>query len=457
MTAWLAQIKFGLALILVLLAYATGALSQNTVESLVQPDVLSEPHKKLEADCSNCHKAFKKAAQSSLCADCHKPIKQDISKGQGYHGRSDLVRKSECFNCHAEHKGRDFKQARFTFISFDHNKTDYPLDGKHLWVDCSGCHKAGKKFAEAAHACFDCHKNDQPHLGNLGTKCKTCHSTADWKKIAPFDHDKTKFALKGAHAKATCFGCHVGEIYKGLSTGCFDCHAMQDVHETRFGKGCENCHSVEDWKHTRFDHGKFTKFALTGAHAAAACKDCHGEKLTSRLPVACFECHKEQDLHLGQLGKDCAACHATTAWRQDVVFDHALTKFPLLGQHAAVACESCHASAAFQDAKTDCYSCHKADDIHAGRFTAKCESCHTASGWNSATFNHDRDTKFKLTGKHVKVGCNGCHVEKNAQSAKVPAACYSCHKQQDIHRGAFGQNCGACHTTQSFKGAVIRK
>ncbi len=454
MTVWLA--RFGVV-ITMLFASASGALAQNTVESLVQPDLLSAAHEKFEADCSSCHRAFRKAAQSSLCADCHKLVRDDIAKGTGFHGKEPLVRKSECSNCHAEHKGRDFKPARLTAITFDHAKTDYQLDGKHAGADCSGCHKHGQKFSAAPSACVTCHDADQPHRGNLGTECQSCHSTTDWRTLMPFDHGKTKFPLLGAHTKTTCFSCHVGEVYKGLSKVCVDCHAVQDVHAGRFGSACEACHSVEDWKHTAFDHGKATGFKLAGAHAISSCSQCHGASLTSKPPKACAACHTEQDAHKGQLGKDCAACHQTAAWRQDVTFDHAKTKFPLLGQHAAVPCKSCHATPAYQDAATECAACHKDTGVHDGRFAQLCETCHTAASWKEIAFHHDRDTKFKLTGDHAKAGCNACHAKRNVSSAALPTDCYSCHKAQDVHRGAFGRDCAACHSTSSFKTAVIRK
>jgi Class III cytochrome C family len=431
------------------------APAQNAFEELIEPGPLSEAHKKYESNCGNCHVSLKKEAQSSLCADCHKAIKQDIDRREGFHGKSELVKKSECVNCHAEHKGRDFKQALIIPLTFDHSATDYALDGKHANVECSACHKEGKKYSEAPNRCSGCHTDD-PHRGSLGSDCQTCHSAADWKKIAAYDHSKTKFPLNGAHTKATCTACHTGEFYKGLASSCYECHAVQDVHEARFGRACNDCHSEKDWKYTRFDHGKFTRFALLGAHAASKCADCHGEKLTSKPPAACFDCHEKQDFHKGQLGKDCASCHKTTAWRDEVTFDHALTTFPLSGLHASVACESCHKTPAFKDAEKTCYGCHKKDDVHEGRFASKCQTCHTAMPWSTVTFDHDRDTKYKLTGKHIKVGCNGCHTQKNAPSAKIATDCLSCHRSQDVHRGSFGKDCGKCHSTSTFKSAVIR-
>ena len=386
--AWLARLG---VVLLMLFGAASLGLAQNTVESLVQPDALSAAHAKLEADCSSCHRAFGKAAQSSPCADCHKAVRDDIATGTGFHGREPLVRKSECFNCHAEHKGRDFKPARFTAITFDHAKTDFPLTGKHAGVECGGCHKPGKKFSEAPKTCVGCHDADQPHKGNLGTECQSCHGASDWTSVAPFDH------------------------------------------------------------------GKATGFILAGAHATASCSQCHGATVTSKPPKGCATCHAAQDAHKGQLGKDCAACHQTAAWRQDVTFNHAKTKFPLLGQHAAVACEACHATPAFQDARAECAACHKDAAVHDGRFTGRCETCHTANSWKEIVFDHGRDTKFKLTGVHAKTGCNACHKQRNVSSAALPTDCYSCHRAQDVHRGAFGRDCAACHATSSFKTAVIRK
>ena len=442
---------------MVVLLCANTAVAQNTVESLVQPDLLATAHAKLEADCSNCHKAFKKAAQSSLCADCHKPIKTDIATGKGFHGKSPIVGKSECANCHAEHKGRAFKQDKLSPLMFDHTLTDYPLEGRHAVVTCSGCHQQGKKFSAAPTTCFACHEKDQPHLGNLGKDCASCHNTADWKKTAAFDHDKTKFRLVGAHTKTTCFACHVGERYKGLPQTCAHCHGIQDVHENRFGAACESCHTVDNWKSKSFDHGKFTTFKLTGAHQIATCSDCHGPKSTSQLPTTCFACHSKQDVHKATLGNKCESCHSTSAWRANVKFDHNKTKFPLTGLHALSACESCHTTPAYKEVKSTCFACHADKDVHKGRFAANCASCHGTTTWKSVKFDHGRDTRFALTGVHAKTGCYACHTATQVKSAKLDMACYSCHRKQDVHRGAFGLNCERCHSTSTFKGAVIRK
>jgi hypothetical protein len=440
--------------LLVLLSPQAGA--QSTLEKLLMPGPLSSAHAKLEQNCDNCHVAFSKKSQDKLCLTCHKEIQADRIASMGFHGRSPLMSGLECNNCHTEHKGRDASIIQLSTETFSHDQTDFPLLGSHRQIDCIGCHLKGKKFSEAPSTCFGCHDKTQPHKGNLGNKCETCHQVSKWTVVAAFDHSKTAFPLQGKHASVPCANCHLGEVYKDLPSTCNDCHAIQDVHVGRFGNKCESCHKVESWKEAKFDHAKNTRFALNGAHATAACQDCHHQDFTTKLSMACFDCHQKQDVHKATLGKNCADCHSEVAWRSKVKFDHGLTNYPLIGQHVAVACEGCHASAVFREAKMECVDCHKSDDVHRGRFAVACADCHSPNGWQRVKFDHSQ-TSFALTGTHARVGCYNCHSRENVASAKLPTTCYSCHKAQDVHRGAFGQNCARCHTTATFKSAFIRQ
>ncbi|MDE2382992.1 MAG: cytochrome C [Alphaproteobacteria bacterium] len=440
----------------ILFGLAAPAAASTAVEKLMMPGQLSQAHAKLEEDCANCHKVLQKAAQSSLCISCHKDVQKDLDAKTGFHGRDVIVAKSECYACHVEHKGRDNPEIQFEPSTFNHGETRFALEGGHSLVPCASCHKPGKKYREAPQACADCHGEKQPHKGNLGKQCETCHSVESWKKLKPFDHNKTKYPLRGAHAKAACVGCHAGEIYAGLSQACNDCHAIRDVHARKFGLKCEDCHSLEAWKPAKFDHAK-TRFPLQGAHAKAQCADCHGGNITAKLAVTCISCHKAQDVHKAQLGEGCGDCHNASAWRANVKFDHGLTSYPLTGLHALVACEGCHETRAYKGAATDCYACHRKADVHEGRFATACANCHSPLGWKRVTFDHARDGHYALDGAHAKVGCYDCHTAKAVQSAKLPTDCYSCHKVKDVHRGAFGTNCARCHTTQTFRAAIIRQ
>lgn len=431
--------------------------AQSTIERLLMPGPIAGAHEKLEVDCNNCHEPFSKGSQDALCLGCHKPVKADIAAATGFHGRSRLLRGVSCSHCHSDHLGRDADIVGLDAETFDHGVTDYRLTGAHQPVDCNSCHLKGKKFSEAPATCFGCHGNEQPHKGNLGQNCENCHTVSRWNAVAEFNHEKTTFPLRGKHAAVPCANCHIGEIYKGLPGRCDDCHAIQDVHERRFGDKCEFCHAQLGWKVDNFDHGKNTRFPLKGAHAAASCAECHRGQLTEKLSMACFDCHAQQDVHKAQLGRNCNDCHNEAAWRENVQFDHGSTNYPLIGLHAVAACEACHQSAAFKGAPIACIDCHRSEDAHEGRFAARCEDCHTPNGWQRVSFDHGKQTKFPLTGAHAKTGCHDCHRGKNVADARLPVACYACHRKQDVHRGAFGQDCARCHDTSTFATAFIRR
>jgi hypothetical protein len=62
------------------------------------------------------------------------------------------------------------------------------------------------------------------------------------------------------------------------------------------------------------------------------------------------------------------------------------------------------------------------------------------------TFDHEKS--FPLTGKHVNVACEKCHV--NSQFVDLPRNCSGCHNDPSFHIGMFGLNCIACHTTDNW-------
>ena len=446
-----------LAAVVAVAALACAAHADNPLEKLLMPGPVAAAHAKIEGNCDACHTPFSQATQDKLCLGCHKSVSADINGHQGFHGRSPLLKGVACNLCHDDHIGRDADIIQIDTVTFDHTATDFPLTGPHRDVPCAGCHVKAKRWAEAAGTCFDCHDAGQPHKGNLGKECQTCHRVSVWRDTIAFDHGKTAFPLRGKHAGVTCAACHLGEVYKGQATACNDCHAIQDVHQRRFGSACQSCHNETEWKNARFDHAKETGFPLIGAHTKATCQACHGASVLIKISKLCVDCHSGQDVHKAQLGAQCGACHNDVSWRKDVIFDHGLSKFPLTGLHVTVACESCHASAAFKDAGIACSDCHTRDDVHAGRFTPRCESCHSANGWSRVAFDHRRQTKFALTGKHAKTGCYDCHVRKNVTTASLPTDCYSCHAKQDVHRGKFGKNCGNCHDASAFSPAFISR
>ena len=432
-----------------------GAWAQ--LETALMPGEVIAGHAKLEANCKECHVRFDKAAQTGLCKDCHKEVGADVRGHKGFHGR---LTEKECRECHTEHKGRGANIVVFDTAGFDHARTDFLLLGAHQKQDkvkCKDCHDPKKKYREAPSTCNGCHLKDDKHKGSLGTDCGNCHKESNWKE-ARFDHSKTLFALKGKHAEVTCIKCHADHPakYKGAPQECVACHLKDDKHKGQYGKKCETCHAERDWKSFQFNHNRETKFKLLGKHEPVKCLACHKEPLYKgiKTPTTCIACHRKDDVHKGGLGDKCASCHTEEKWKSSK-FDHDKdTKFSLLGKHVATRCDACHKPDLKEKLATTCIGCHKADDKHKGEFGAKCESCHKEKDWKTISFDHDRETKYALKGKHEKVKCIACHTGKLYQQ-KLGQECISCHKKDDVHKDQLGKRCESCHNEKDWKQALF--
>lgn len=461
------RIIFGCSIIMVGAIIPLQAIAQSLFDRLVMPGQLIEGHAKYEKDCNNCHEPFSKSSQTKLCAACHKDIAADQQQKHGFHGLRPDTAGVDCKHCHTDHKGRSADVVAFDRETFNHKFTDFELKGAHKTAACESCHEPKAKFRKAPGQCFDCHKKLDPHKGNLGEKCGSCHEEQTWRRVKPYDHAKTKFPLNGAHEKVACNACHAGEHYKNVTTVCANCHQLQDVHVGKYGDKCETCHQSTKWSAIRFDHEKQTKFPRRGAHAKVKCEACHTSNIKQdKLATTCVSCHKKQDPHRGQLGTDCAHCHNENNWREKVAFDHELTHFPLVGLHAVVPCEECHRTTSFKDTSTKCVTCHK-DTHHEGRLGTSCAYCHNPNGWKFWRFDHTKQAKYPLTGAHQGLSCHLCHRDKHvaekfsAETLETPklkqsTACYACHVADDIHQGNFGTACDKCHTTKTFSSGGVR-
>jgi len=307
---------------------------------------------------------------------------------------------------------------------------------------CRSCHVPGKKFREARGRCIDCHAKKDVHKGRLGAACANCHTERDWKE-ARFDHDKTRFPLRGKHAPLKCESCHKSDRYKETPVTCYGCHRKDDPHKALYGEKCESCHGDRDWKTLRFDHDKDTRYALRGRHRTAKCDACHtGHLYNDKLQTGCNACHRKDDKHQGTLGVACGNCHSERDWKVGR-FDHAKTRFPLLGKHDAIKCEACHKSAVFKDAPTTCIGCHRKDDKHKGALGEPCGNCHTERNWKESKFDHAK-TAFPLLDSHARVKCEACH--RDPEYRRTPKDCLGCHKKDDLHQGQLGTKCEAATT-----------
>ena len=93
----------------------------------------------------------------------------------------------------------------------------------------------------------------------LGKQCDRCHNERTWRD-APFDHNQSRFPLRGRHDGLECRKCHLTPAFKDAKPECASCHAKDDHHKERLGPRCEQCHNVRGWKTWDFDHNSAQPF-----------------------------------------------------------------------------------------------------------------------------------------------------------------------------------------------------
>lgn len=467
-----------------------------TLKAQLSPGELSQPHAYLEGvnNCTQCHSAGHKVTNAK-CLACHKEIQANIYTQKGYHASVEVKGKS-CVSCHNEHHGRKFKLIKFDKAKFNHALSGFSLKGKHAQLDCRACHKPAfisdaklKKhpntYLGLQQNCLSCHADF--HQAKMSSNCAECHNFDSWKNAKAFDHNQTKFPLRGKHKTLKCEQCHPTQLvngrpaqkFTGLAFGnCNACHT--DVHNNRFGQNCKQCHSEESFHNVKgidaFDHDK-TGFKLIGKHKQVACKECHKTSLTAPLKHdRCTDCHT--DYHRGQFaanGKspDCNQCHTEQGYTpsQFGIDKHNQTKFKLEGAHVATSCTQCHRKDmtkdwSFRNIGLRCVDCHS--NVHKNHISEKhmpnedCTLCHSVSSWKDVQFDHSK-TGFKLEGAHAQQTCSACHYRLNDKKQKqqqfkgTATDCEACHA--DEHAGQFAvngkTNCKKCHGSDSFKIATF--
>ncbi len=487
----------------------------------------------------------------ATCEDCHTdkfqvPGVKDLSvrkTGQGYTGLD-----TTCTTCHEDiHRGA-LKQnctvchdaGSWTVTpGFNHDTTAYGLADKHAEVKCSECHLAprlaprsdGKGHLIPVYkpvsfeSCANCHAD--PHSGGLGPKCADCHSTRGFQVIDKnrFDHDRTKYPLRGKHVTTTCASCHkdfsTPALKKPAFATCATCH--KDAHNgsaTLAGRtvDCTECHTVNGFARSTYTTASHatTPYPLEGKHLMVECAACHtrstattaaktlgNAKVVIRPKYArCLDCHADD--HGGQLkatadNGECSTCHHLTGWAPST-FDsaaHAKTKLVLEGRHQEIACVACHglsrpelppmtntatigkAKFRFQIAEIDCAACHL--DPHAGRFVSGgaramptgCPTCHSTLAFRPSTADIAAHARFDfpLEGAHRATACSACHEELTRPSTTTRSTlvqgpggfadlqfeakreCAACHDtphgDQFVAWDARG-GCAVCHAADAF-------
>ncbi len=414
------------------LMYNPGPLSARSGETL--GGVTS--HAEIGGDCKACHSApWESTVMADRCAVCHTNIAEQMKQVASMHGI--MLHDNPqlgCRHCHPEHRGPDAKLTELGDAAFPHEVVGFSLNGHQSTAArepfvCQDCHADDISRFELG-TCDACHRQMDmgfmtAHTLSYGGACLDCHDGVD-RFGKHFDHNTYSFKIKGKHIGLSCDKCHYtargyGDFAATLQS-CYSCHQKDEPHLGRLGASCADCHTEEGWTPAKFDHD-IAAFKLVGEHREVACESCHVDKVFFGTPTDCYSCHQQDDEHNGEYGMDCSICHTPSDW-EDADFNHNLTKFPLTGGHAGVACQRCHSSGQFVGLSRACASCHGDPAFHAGLFGLNCVACHTVENWAA-----------KYTGPHPRIadeGGSGIH--------HGGASCRDCHTKT-LHTAT----CGKCH------------
>lgn len=373
----------------------------------LSPGKLSKAHQRWNDDCEACHEVGGGVTEAR-CLGCHdhKNLRQQLRAGQGLHAS---FKNKPCTQCHGEHKG--------------------PLAAITSWRALGGMRR--------------------------------------------FDHDQTSFSLAGQHKKVACTKCHQKKFrtgrtsFLGLKSGCDDCHKNPHRFTNRkLRKNCEGCHPSTGGRKRRlkkrdlpFDHGEVTGLHLLGAHQKLRCYQCHKRgNMSMKRTRRCKDCHKSPHGRSFRRAR-CEDCHQESLPFRKSSFDHGETGFHLKGRHKKQNCSTCHnqrRSSAFQASERKfpiprgaCADCHK--DPHRGRFEKRsCASCHgDEASKRRILFDHTKEGKFALTGKHARLRCRACHTGRRPYRFKKLAPhkdCMACHTHRNVHKRQFpNEKCLECH------------
>jgi len=226
-------------------------------------------------DCFSCHAKddTHQGAFGKDCAQCHTPDNWQSAKVDHNQTGFPLTGKhaaaacaachlngvfkgtpKDCYSCHAKddaHQGsfgQDCAQchtpASWQSATVDHNKTAFPLTGKHLAVACTACH-VNNLFKGTPTACNSCHADPPYHKGLFGLDCASCHTSAGWTP-AKFNANHP-FPVNHGEA-GSCAACHPASLAAYTCYACHDQGQMVSRHReanvsTADLPNCARCHS----------------------------------------------------------------------------------------------------------------------------------------------------------------------------------------------------------------------
>ena len=169
-----------------------------------------------------------------------------------------------------------------------HEAGVFPLEGRHLVVECVACHWNGA-IKGTPFRCVDCHwirRQDDRYETRLGAACENCHRPVSWTAVNWNHATATGVPLSPVHQALGCDGCHKSRTFVPGSVTCYTCHAeeFQSAREPNhvqagFPTAVRDMSSGVSFGMVAGGVQSRRSFPLVGTHATQACAACHKNRL----------------------------------------------------------------------------------------------------------------------------------------------------------------------------------
>lgn len=238
--------KMRVAVVVVCLTLVGGAIvavqgpspATTVWQQSVNPGKLSHPHAFLDQRCSDCHTPVK-GVEASNCIVCH-ANDEDLLQRQptAFHGTI-----GSCKECHTEHIGRVDRP-----ITMDHSAlVDIGLRQLSSRSNNSESHDRSNIAhylndhisldAKSSLNCAACHSKEDPHSGQFGLSCGSCHTTERW-SIPSYRHPSPR--------SRDCAQCHLSPPCHRTSHFRMVCAQVAGKPDAKLNE-CFQCHQNTAW------------------------------------------------------------------------------------------------------------------------------------------------------------------------------------------------------------------
>ncbi len=238
----------------------------------------------------------------------------------------------DCMDCHLTDSWQELSPS----MRFDHATTGFVLYGQHRLAACKACHTT-LRFSGTARTCNACHFEEYDKAAAIDHRaagfsmdCTSCHREEALSWRDSFDHDKSRFPIRGIHQAVACAACHTGGRFRGTPSACVACHLREYQTSTNpnhavagFSTECATCHRALTWQPATFFPHSYFPIGKGDRHSPGvwnSCADCHLAQPNYKS-FECIFCHQHTQAqtnprHAGVSGYQyksalCYQCHSS--------------------------------------------------------------------------------------------------------------------------------------------------